>query len=37
MDRNEIIMNIIDYICNVNGINNDDVIVIYDVVRLFLI
>lgn len=35
-DRNETIMNIIDYIRNVNGINNDDVIVTHDAVRPFL-
>ena len=29
-------MNIIDYIRNVNGINNDDVIVTHDAVRPFL-
>lgn len=34
-DRNETIMNIIDYIRNVNGINNDDVIVTHDAVRPF--
>ena len=35
-DRNETIMNIIDHIRNVNGINNDDVIVTHDAVRPFL-
>ena len=34
-DRNETIMNIIDHIRNVNGINNDDVIVTHDAVRPF--
>lgn len=29
-------MNIVKYIELINGINDDDVIVIYDVVRLFL-
>ncbi len=35
-DRNETIMNIINHIRNVNGINNDDVIVTHDAVRPFL-
>ncbi len=35
-DPNETIMNIIDDIRNVNGINNDDVIVTHDAVRPFL-
>ena len=35
-DRNETIMNIIDHIRNINGINNDDVIVTHDAVRPFL-
>lgn len=36
MVRIETIMNIIDHIRNVNGINNDDVIVTHDAVRPFL-
>ncbi|MBD1221413.1 IspD/TarI family cytidylyltransferase [Virgibacillus halodenitrificans] len=35
-DRNETIMEIIDFVENENGINNDDIIVTHDAVRPFL-